>query len=158
MGRRLIVTLVRTAVVAFWFVTSFASTAGAQGVGAIAGTVTDATGAVLPGAAVTLSAPEGTVGARQEAVTDDRGAYQFTRLVPGTYTVHAELAGFRPAEQQMILVVSDNIARADLRLDIGSLQEGVTVTGGAPLLDTKTAFRQTVIGRQELDALPNRTD
>jgi hypothetical protein len=158
MGRRLIVTLVRTAVVAFWFVASFASTAGAQGVGAIAGTVTDATGAVLPGAAVTLSAPEGTVGARQEAVTDDRGAYQFTRLVPGAYTVHAELGGFRPAEQQMILVVADNIARADVRLDIGSLQEGVTVTGGAPLLDTKTAFRQTVIGRQELEALPNRTD
>ena len=49
-----------------------------------AGTVTDTTGSVLPGATVTLTSPEATVGANQETVTDQRGAFQFLRLVPGT--------------------------------------------------------------------------
>ena len=55
--------------------------ASAQGVGAIAGTVTDASGAVLPGATVTLTSAQGTVGGNREVTTDDRGAYQFLRLV-----------------------------------------------------------------------------
>src|SRR5438477_11992145 len=51
--------------------------ASAQGVGAIGGTITDASGAVLPGAVVTLSNPRGTIGGNQEAVTDARGAFAF---------------------------------------------------------------------------------
>src|SRR5262245_23213011 len=65
------------------------SRATAQGVGAIGGTLTDPSGAVLPGATVTLVSP-GTVGGNQEVVTNERGAYQFTRLVPGRYGVRAE--------------------------------------------------------------------
>src|SRR5580698_4815119 len=65
----------------------------AQGVGAIGGTVSDASGAVLPGATVTLSNP-GTIGGNQEGITNERGAYQFVRLVPGRYSVKAELPGF----------------------------------------------------------------
>ena len=71
--------------------------ASAQGVGAIAGTVTDASGAVLPGATVTLTSAQGTVGGNQEVLSDDRGAYQFLRLVPGTYACKAQLQGFRPS-------------------------------------------------------------
>src|SRR5581483_12022995 len=63
-----------------------------------------------------------------------------------------------PAEQRGIVVNSDVTARADLKLEIGSLSEGVTVSGEAPLLDTTTALRQTVISRDALEALPNRTD
>src|SRR5688572_26467112 len=54
------------------------------GFGAVSGTATDASGAVLPGVTVTLSNP-GTIGGNQVAVTDARGAYQFPRLVPGRY-------------------------------------------------------------------------
>ena len=78
----------------FGFVTS----ASAQGVGGIGGTVSDQSGAVLPGVTVTLSNPLGTIGGNQETVTDERGAFQFVRLVPGTYTVRAELSGFRTAD------------------------------------------------------------
>ena len=81
--------------------------ASAQGVGAIAGTVTDASGAVLPGATVTLTSAQGTVGGNQEVTTDERGAYQFLRLVPGTYSVKAVLQGFRPFTQNGITVNSD---------------------------------------------------
>ena len=60
--------------------------AAAQGVGAIGGTITDQSAAVLPGVTVTLSNPSGSIGGNQAAVTDDRGAFQFIRLVPGPTT------------------------------------------------------------------------
>ena len=129
------------------------------GVGAIAGTVTDASGAVLPGATVTLSSPQRTIGANQQTVTDERGAYQFLRLQAGTYIVKGELQGFRPSELQNILVNAehDRPRRPEARRS-ARWQEGVTVTGEAPLLDTTSALKQTVITRQELEALPNRVD
>src|SRR2546425_12129254 len=98
----------------------------AQGVGAIGGTMVDASGAVLPGVTVTLSNP-GTIGGNQQSVTDARGAYQFTRLVPGRYSVKAELAGFRPAGQENVGVDADATARVDLRLEGGPIEEGVVV-------------------------------
>ena len=68
-----------------------------QGVGAIGGTVQDATGGALPGVIVGLSNP-GVIGGTQQTVTDERGDYRFARLVPGsTYTVRAELSGFGTA-------------------------------------------------------------
>ena len=130
----------------------------AQGVGSIGGTVTDPSGGVLPGASITLTAVAGGVGSGQTTVANEQGAYQFTRLIPGIYIVKAELQGFRPAEQRNIEVNSDQVSRADLKLEIGTLAEGVTVSGEAPLLDTSTALKQTVISRDVLEALPNRTD
>jgi hypothetical protein len=53
---------------------------------------------VLPGVNVTVSSAARTSGSNQSAITDQRGAYQFLRLVPGTYIVKGELQGFRPAE------------------------------------------------------------
>jgi hypothetical protein len=134
------------------------STLHAQGVGAIFGTATDASGGVLPGVTVTLSSAQGTVGGSQETTTDDRGTYQFLRLVPGVYSVRATVEGFRPFTQENIVVNSDVTARADIRLTIGQLEEGIVVTGDSPLLDTTTVLRQTVLNREELEALPNRTD
>jgi Carboxypeptidase regulatory-like domain len=69
-----------------------ASSAAAQGVGAIGGTVSDTSGAALPGVSVSLSNP-GVIGGDQSTVTDERGAYQFTRLVPGSYSIRASLQG-----------------------------------------------------------------
>src|SRR5262245_27590562 len=126
--------------------------AAAQGVGAIGGTVMDASGAVLPGATVTLSSAQDTLGGNQERSTDERGAYQFLRLVPGTYLVRAQLAGFRPVEQRNIIVTADATARADLTLQLGQLEEGVVVTGEAPLLDTTSALRQTVLSQEVLQS------
>jgi Carboxypeptidase regulatory-like domain len=132
--------------------------AAAQGVGAIGGLINDNTGAVLPGVTVTLSNPRGTIGGNQNTVTDERGAFQFLRLVPGTYTVRAELTGFRPALQENVTVVADQTARVDLKLEVGALSEEITVSGASPLLDTTTAMRQTVLSRELLDSLPNRMD
>jgi hypothetical protein len=130
----------------------------AQNVGAIAGTIVDSTGAVLPGVTVVLSNP-GTIGASQQAVTDDRGDYQFTRLVPnGTYSVKAELEGFRAAVRDNVVVNAEVTARVDLTLEVGVVSDAVTVSGRVPLLDTKSTFQQTVLDRQTLDALPTNND
>ncbi len=131
----------------FWLCTSLPSPAAAQGVGAIGGTLSDSSGAVLPGVAVTLVSP-GTIGGNQEVVTNERGSYQFTRLVPGRYGVKAELSGFRRAVQDDIVVVADVTSRVDLRLEVGQLEEGIIVTGQAPLLDTTSALTQTSISRE----------
>ena len=130
----------------------------AQGVGSIAGTVTDASGAVLPGATVTLTSAQGTVGGNREVISDERGAYQFLRLVPGNYSVKAVLQGFRPFTQAGITVNSDQTSRADARLEIGTMEEGIVVSGEAPLLDTQSALKQTVITQEILESLPNRMD
>lgn len=135
-----------------------AGSAAAQGVGGIGGTITDSSGAVMPGVTVALSSPANTIGANQTATTDERGTFQFIRLVPGTYRVRAELQGFRPATQENIAVTADATARVDLKLEIGALEEGITVSGEAPLLDTTSAMRQTVLSREVLDSLPNRVD
>lgn len=132
--------------------------ASAQGVGSIGGTIADSSGAVLPGVAVTLSSPAGTIGANQTATTDERGTFQFVRLVPGSYRVRAEIQGFRPVTQEGVAVTADATARVDLKLEIGGLEEGITVSGEAPLLDTTSAMRQTVLTREVLDTLPNRVD
>lgn len=130
----------------------------AQGVGAIGGTLSDASGAVLPGVTLTLTSVSGGVGDKQQTVSDEQGTYQFVRLVPGRYTVRAELMGFRPSAQENIVVNSDATTRADLKLEIGQLEEGIVVTGESPLLDTTSALRQTVLSREVLDTLPNRND
>jgi len=135
-----------------------AAPAAAQGVGAIGGIIDDNSGAVLPGVTVTLTNPRGTIGGNQTTVTDERGAFQFLRLVPGTYTVKGELTGFRSALQENIVVVADQTARVDLKLEVGALAEEITVSGASPLLDTTTAMRQTVLSRELLDSLPNRMD
>lgn len=142
--------------VACWFGLSVA--AAAQGaLGAIAGTVLDESGAVLPGATVTLSNP-GVIGGNQTTVSDGQGAFQFTRLVPGTYSVRAELQGFRTVIQENITVNAERTSRADLKLVVGSLTETITVAGEAPLLDTTSALKQTVLTRQILDTIPTGYD
>ena len=109
---------------------------------------------MLPGVTVTLTSAEGTVGGNRDTTTDERGTYQFLRLVPGTYTVRAELQGFRRASQDKLVVNADVTVRADLKLEVGSTEESITVSGQSPLLDTTTALNQTVLSRTELDALP----
>lgn len=142
-------------VAVFWI--GFSLPALAQGVGAIGGTVTDESGAVLPGATVILSS-RGVIGGDQNTVSDGAGAYQFIRLVPGTYSVKAELQGFRSVLQENITVNADRTSRADLRLAIGDLAETITVAGESPLLDTTSAMNQTVMSREVLDTLPVPND
>ena len=146
-----------TSLVALGFWICPPAAARAQGVGAIGGTVTDISGAVLPGVAVTLSNP-GIIGGSQEALTTDRGTFLFSSLVPGRYAVRANLIGFRPAIQENVVVNADVTARVDLRLEVGAVEEAITVTGTPALLDTASALKQAVLTAETLQTLPNRID
>jgi hypothetical protein len=149
--------LLRSGFVAFGVWMSLPAAAWAQGVGGIGGTVTDISGAVLPGATVTLSSP-GIIGGNQDTVTTERGTFLFSRLVPGRYSIRANLLGFRPAVQQDVIVNADVTVRVDLRLEVGTVEEAITVTGVSPLLDTTTALKQAVLTAETLQTLPNRID
>ena len=132
----------------------------AQGVGGIGGTVMDSSGAVLPGVTLTLSSAQGgTLGGSQEAVSDERGNYQFIRLVPGTYQrSRRRCRDSAPSSSATSSSTPTRRARADLTLPIGQLEEGIVVSGEAPLLDTTSALKQTVLSQEILQALPNRID
>jgi hypothetical protein len=130
----------------------------AQAAGAIAGTVTDTSGAVVPGANVTLTNPQGSLGGNQTTVTNDRGGYAFIQLVPGTYVIKVDVQGFQPAEVQGIVVNTDTTARADIKLQVGAVQGEVTVTAATQMLDTASVQKITDLGNTELRELPNRED
>jgi Carboxypeptidase regulatory-like domain len=125
----------------------------AQGVGGVGGTVTDASGGVLPGVTLTLLSP-GLIGSGQSLVSDGDGLYQFSRLVPGPYTVKAELKGFQTIVHDQVVVNADRTSRVDFKLVVGVVEQTITVSGQAPLLDTTATVNQTVLSRQTLDSLP----
>ncbi len=125
--------------------------------GSIGGTVQDSTGAVIPGVSVTLTSA-GVIGGNQQVITNERGTYQFTRLVPGKYSVKAELTGFKPFVHENLAVNADVTVRADIKLEVGTVADTVTVTGEAALLDTTSALNQAVLDRASLDKLPTGHD
>lgn len=120
----------------------------------ISGTVTDTTGAVLPGVTVEASSPALIEGVRT-AVTGGNGAYSITGLRPGTYKVSFSLTGFSVAVREGITLTPAFTAPVNAQLKVGSLEETVTVTGASPTVDVQNVRTQTTITREVLDQLPN---
>jgi hypothetical protein len=133
---------------------SLPASARAQAVyGSIAGTVEDSTGAALPGTNVTITSVE-----RQTSdtvVTNSSGNYLKERLLPGNYTVRAELSGFRPAAVNTVRVNLDAQTRVDMKLEVGQLTEAVEVTASeGQLLKTDRADVATTFESRQLTDLP----
>jgi hypothetical protein len=119
--------------------------------GGVRGTVTDA-GGVIPGVTVTL-VNEGT-NASRETVSNEQGGYDFSAVNPGTYTIKASLSGFKAYENRGIRVGTQQFVTMDIRLEVGQLQETITVTGEAPLIDTSNASTGAIIDSRQLETLP----
>jgi len=121
--------------------------------GSISGTVEDSTGAALPGTNVTITSVE-----RQTSdtvVTNSSGNYLKERLLPGNYTVKAELSGFRPAAVNTVRVNLDAQTRIDMKLEVGQLTEAVEVTASeGQLLKTDRADVATTFESRQLTDLP----
>jgi Carboxypeptidase regulatory-like domain len=117
----------------------------------IVGRVTDATGAVLPGATVTIT-NEGTRDVRS-APTSESGDYAFNLLPIGTYAVKVELQGFGMQNTRLILSAGDR-ARFDARLSLGQVEENITVTAQVSLLQTDTSTMGSLINLKEVQDLP----
>ena len=123
----------------------------AQTTGSVSGTIKDNSGAVVPGVSVTVENVE--TKATRTAVTGDSGTYQIALLPPGRYRVRADLQGFRSEERDLTLVVSQN-ARFDFAMNLGSLEETITVQAAAPLVDTRDAAMGQVVDQVKIVELP----
>lgn len=119
----------------------------------ITGRVTDASGAVLPGVTVSVSSPALQV-PEMTAVTDERGDYRLTPLPIGTYTASYELNGFQTSRRDGIRLTVGFTARLDVALSVGNVQETVTVSGSAPLVDVASTTTTTQLTRETLELLP----
>jgi len=133
-----------------------ASIASAQTTGSVNGTVTDNTGAILPGVTVTATSPV-LMGA-QSAVTNESGAYRFPSLPPGSYRLAFALPGFSSVVREDIVVNIGFAATINVQLQVATLQETVTVTGQSPVVDVTNSNQQTNFTFEQMQNLPNARD
>ena len=133
--------------------TAVASPALAQiGTGALIGDVVDQARAVVPGAAVTVTAV-GT-GVSRTTVTGGAGRFAVRGLLPGIYRVRVELSGFRPLTREGVRLATGETVRLDLQLDLGDLAEAITVTADAPLLRDQISGLGHVVDNRRIVDLP----
>jgi hypothetical protein len=116
------------------------------------GFVYDNSGAVIPAATVTLSNPER--GFTQTFSTQPDGTYAFTLLGPGTYNLRVEKSGFRPYLQSGIVLAVGQTAAQDVTLQVGAVTQEVTVTAGAPMLNTSSANVASEVAGRQIVELP----
>src|SRR5688500_18645265 len=124
----------------------------AQATAQINGTVADSSGAVLPGVTVIAIQPQ--TGFRREAVTDDTGAYALLNLPTGPYRIEATLAGFRTFSQTGVVLQVGSNPVIPVKMELGSLEETVSVEAAAPLVETRNPAVGATITSEQIDALP----
>lgn len=118
----------------------------------IVGTITDPTGARVPGAKITTSNVE--TGAVRNVASNENGYYTVPLLPPGTYLITVLKEGFKPVTRSGVtLAVSDN-ATIDFKLEVGSVSGSITVSGGPELIDTQSATIKRVVDQQRIVNLP----
>ena len=120
--------------------------------GTILGDVKDSTGGTLPG--VTVTAVNQANGLTREAVTDGLGSYRFAAMPPGVYTVKAALAGFKEATRADLRLAINSQVSAPFTLEVGGLEETITVTEQAPLVNTTENVVRTLVDTQQIANLP----
>jgi hypothetical protein len=129
------------------------STAFGQGFqGGLRGSLKDS-GGVVPGVEITLTNEQTNI--KRSTVTNDRGEYAFANVDPGTYTVKASLQGYKTIDRGGIRVGTQQFYTLDLLLEVGAIEENVTVTGQSPLIETSNASTGTVLDTEALQMLPS---
>ncbi len=151
-------TIVRRILIASLAVVLSAPLAHAQvQTGSITGTVTDASGAILPGVSITLTGDR-LIGGPQTQVTDTSGTYRFDRLVPGSYNVKFELQGFRTVDRPNVIINASFVATINGKMEVGQVSETITVTGESPTVDVRSNVQQTVMSQEILEGIPTGRD
>lgn len=120
--------------------------------GAITGVVQDSSGAAIPNAKVTLTSPETGLVLQRQA--NESGVYVFSPIKIGDYTLSASAPGFSTTKQQNLHVDIQQRLNIDLKLQPGATSETVTVTTGAPLLETQEAAVGQVISTETINNTP----
>lgn len=118
----------------------------------LTGTVTDSSGAAIPGATVTVTSPS-MIGGSRSVVTEADGTYRFPALAPGTYVVTYELQGFTSSKREVRLLLGQTIS-ADQTLSIGGLEESVMVSGQAPIVDVTSSSAAKNLPQEVMEFIP----
>ncbi|MCA1584231.1 MAG: TonB-dependent receptor [Acidobacteria bacterium] len=126
--------------------------ASAQATGSIAGVVTDDTGSLMPGVLVEVTSTA--TGQSRSATTGSDGYFLVPLLQPGPYQVKGTLAGFKTVLREGVTVTVESTARVDMQLAVGGLEETVSVTADAPLVETSNATLGIVVDEKKVVELP----
>jgi Carboxypeptidase regulatory-like domain len=127
--------------------------ASAQSNATIAGVAKDSSGAVLPGVTVEAASPS-LIEKTRTAVTDGAGQYKIVNLVPGVYSVTFALTGFNTVKREGIELTGSFTASVNADMKVGSLEETITVSGQASVVDVQNVTQQAVVTRDILNAIP----
>ena len=120
--------------------------------GRVLGTVTDASGAAVPGAVIVVTDVQR--GTSRTITADETGNYAAPDLQPGTYKIHVEGKGFKTAERPNVLIEVATDVRADFALQPGQVSETVTINEDVPLLNTTSATLGGTLSNKEINDLP----
>ena len=127
--------------------------AGAWAQVSLAGVVTDNSGAVLPGVTVEASSPA-LIEKVRTATTDGSGRYRLESLQPGVYNVKFTLAGFTTQTREGVTLSGSGVVTVNGDLKVGGLEETITVTGAAPVVDVSSTRREVTLDNETMRALP----
>ncbi len=119
--------------------------------GGLRGVVKDPQG-VIPGVTVTLTNEGNNVS--RETVTNEVGEYSFPAVDPGTYTVKAGVSGYKTFERKGVRISTQQVVGLDVTLEVGQLEETITVTADAPLIETTNASTGDVMDAKAIEAIP----
>lgn len=118
----------------------------------LTGTISDTSGSLMPGARVVATNLD--TGVARESVTNQAGNYLITALLPGNYRVTAEKAGFKLLRRDLVSLAVDQVGGINFTMEVGAVQESVTVEGSAVLLDSASATVANLIENRQILELP----
>src|SRR4026209_2011376 len=133
---------------------SVPSAGGAQVLGSVRGTVSDPSGAVLPGVRIEASSPA-LIEKVRTAVTDGTGQYRIVNLPPGAYVMTFTLAGFSTVRREGVDVSINVTSNIDAELRVVNLTETITVSGQTPVVDLQSTSQTTVADERTFKELPS---
>src|SRR5687768_720524 len=134
-------------------IVALASAAAAQTTATLACSVLDSSGGALPGVQMTLRQPS--TGFIRSTVTSAQGRFVLAGLSAGVYELRAELSGFRPVSRADIVVtVGEIVSLPTITLEVGGIQEALTVSGVMSNVNTQTSELSYLVGEQAVSSLP----
>ena len=132
----------------------FAASANGQSIfGGLRGSVLDAQGASIPDVKVTMT--DESTSLSRSTIANSMGEFTFASVTPSTYTLTAEIPGFKRFERRGVVIATQQYVTLDIRMEVGQVTENLLVTDEVPLLETSNANQAQVIDRQKLIDLPN---